>query len=208
MNWKLYFKHRKNKIFATGLSGIALAILLAYHIGGVIIYGSAYFDFATIWNAALTLIVYGIIFVCNIRNDNLAYSGILAFVFFITFDHIYSLLMSGYNFAALFSSGAPAAIIAFIVTLLFNVAMVVSGVILYIRIRRYMIGLYSDFRKIRTLGIIFAGLLLIAVSVEVALFIMIGLFEPGFMWMLFAEPVSEVVMAAAVCFTLERLRRI
>lgn len=210
MNWKLFFKHRKNKILATSLSGIALAILLSYHILGVIVYGSSYFDFRTLWNAALTLVVYTIIFVCNIRNDNFAYTGILAFVFFITFDNIYNLFVSGiFDMPALFSGAAdPAAIAIFVFTLLGNAAMAVSGIILYIWIRRYMFGILSNFNKIRIMGIVFAGLLLVAVGCGVGLFMVLGLFDSSLLWFLYAEPVSEVVMAIAICFTLERLRRI
>lgn len=210
MNWKLFFKHRKNKILATSLSGIALAILLSYHILGVILYGSSYFDFRTLWNAALTLVVYTIIFVCNIRNDNFAYTGILGFVFFITFDNIYSLFVSGiFDAPALFSGQAEPGVVAiFALTLLGNAAMAVSGIVLYIWIRRYMFGVLSDFNKIRVMGIVFAGLLLVAAGFGIGLFMLLGLYDPTFLWLLYAQPVSEVVMAIAICFTLERLRRI
>lgn len=208
MKLKYVLKHYKNKILATSLSGLALGIYLAYHIIMAVSLGAAYFDFRTIWNAVLTIIAYAIIFFCNIRNDNFAYTGILMFVFFVTFDHIYSIFVSNFSIPQIFADGDGALVTTFLLTMAGNVALVVSGILLYIWVRRYMVGLMADFRKIRLFGIAFAGILFISVAVEVTFMILAGIFVPGMLWTMFAVPVSEVVMALAIIFTLERLRRI
>ena len=212
-NLKMYLKHRRNKILAVGLSGIAVAMLIASFIIEMSAGGWS-FDFSLLWNYILTFIAYAIIFFCNIRNDNYAYRGILLFVFFMAFDQLMEVFYGGAALGLMFNVENPISIVLSVFYLLFVLSEAVVGFALYYNITKYMMSPLASYKKVRTLAIVYSVLLLIAISFSIAIFsiILLPSYSPAqvglAVTLLLLSPISEVVMSAAIIFTLERLRRV
>lgn len=212
-NLKMYLKHRRNKILAVGLSGIAVAMLIASFIIEMSAGGWA-FDFSLLWNYILTFIAYAIIFFCNIRNDNYAYRGILLFVFFMAFDQLMEVFYGGAALGLMFNVENPISIVLSVFYLLFVLSEAVVGFMLYYNITKYMMNPVASFKKVRLLAIVYSALLFIAISFSIAIFsvILLPSYTPAqiglAVTLLLLSPISEVVMSVAIIFTLERLRRV
>lgn len=212
-NLKMYLKHRRNKILAVGLSGIAVAMLIASFIIDMSAGGWA-FDFSLLWNYILTFIAYAIIFFCNIRNDNYAYRGILLFVFFMAFDQLMEVFYGGAALGLMFNVENPISIVLSVFYLLFVLSEAVVGFMLYYNITKYMMNPVASFKKVRLLAIVYSALLFIAISFSIAIFsvILLPSYTPAqiglAVTLLLLSPISEVVMSVAIIFTLERLRRV
>lgn len=212
-NLKMYLKHRRNKILAVGLSGIAVAMLIASFIIDMSAGGWA-FDFSLLWNYILTFIAYAIIFFCNIRNDNYAYRGILLFVFFMAFDQLMEVFYGGAALGLMFNVENPVSIVLSVFYLLFVLSEAVVGFMLYYNITKYMMNPMASFKKVRLLAIVYSALLFIAISFSIAIFsvILLPSYTPAqiglAVTLLLLSPISEVVMSVAIIFTLERLRRV
>ena len=212
-NLKMYLKHRRNKILAVGLSGIAVAMLIASFIIDMSAGGWA-FDFSLLWNYILTFIAYAIIFFCNIRNDNYAYRGILLFVFFMAFDQLMEVFYGGATLGLMFNVENPISIVLSVFYLLFVLSEAVVGFMLYYNITKYMMNPVASFKKVRLLAIVYSALLFIAISFSIAIFsvILLPSYTPAevglAVTLLLLSPISEVVMSVAIIFTLERLRRV
>lgn len=212
-NLKIYLKHRRNKILAVGLSGIAVAMLIASFIIDMSAGGWA-FDFSLLWNYILTFIAYAIIFFCNIRNDNYAYRGILLFVFFMAFDQLMEVFYGGATLGLMFNVENPISIVLSVFYLLFVLSEAVVGFMLYYNITKYMMNPMASFKKVRLLAIVYSALLFIAISFSIAIFsvILLPSYTPAqiglAVTLLLLSPISEVVMSVAIIFTLERLRRV
>lgn len=212
-NLKMYLKHRRNKILAVGLSGIAVAMLIASFIIEMSAGGWS-FDFSLLWNYILTFIAYAIIFFCNIRNDNYAYRGILLFVFFLAFDQLMEVFFGGAALGLMFNVENPISIVLSVFYLLFVLSEAVVGFMLYYNITKYMMNPVASFKKVRLLAIVYSALLIIAISFSIAIFsvILLPSYTPAqvglAVTLLLLSPISEVVMSVAIIFTLERLRRV
>lgn len=212
-NLKMYLKHRRNKILAVGLSGIAVAMLIASFIIDMSAGGWS-FDFSLLWNYILTFIAYAIIFFCNIRNDNYAYRGILLFVFFMAFDQLMEVFYGGAALGLMFNVENPISIVLSVFYLLFVLSEAVVGFMLYYNITKYMMNPMASFKKVRLLAIVYSALLFIAISFSIAIFsvILLPSYTPAqiglAVTLLLLSPISEVVMSVAIIFTLERLRRV
>ena len=211
-NLKMYLKHRRNKILAVGLSGIAVAMLIASFID--MSAGGWGFDFSLVWNYILTFIAYAIIFFCNIRNDNYAYRGILLFVFFMAFDQLMEVFFGGTTLGLMFNVDNPISIVLSVFYLLFVLSEAVVGFMLYYNITKYMVNPVASFKKVRALAIAYSALLFIAICFSFAIFsvILLPSYPPAqvglAVTLLLLSPISEVVMSVAIIFTLERLRRV
>lgn len=212
-NLKMYLKHRRNKILAVGLSGIAVAMLIASFIIDMSAGGWG-FDFSLVWNYILTFIAYAIIFFCNIRNDNYAYRGILLFVFFMAFDQLMEVFFGGATLGLMFNVDNPISIVLSVFYLLFVLSEAVVGFMLYYNITKYMVNPVASFKKVRALAIAYSALLFIAICFSFAIFsvILLPSYSPAqvglAVTLLLLSPISEVVMSVAIIFTLERLRRV
>lgn len=207
MNYKVYFKNHKNKIFAVGFSALANIIFFAYALY-VLIGARGSLSFSSVWNYLLYAVSYLIILIANIRNDNFAYQGILMFVFFMAFDQVYTLIINSVNVINAFSSGNVIYICLFLLFFLFLLAEAVTGIILYININRYMRGSIDDFKKVRIPGILYSCFLVAGLAFHISLSLILPPYGTLVALFMFIIPISEMIMSIAICFTLERLRRI
>ena len=206
MNWRLYLKHRKNKILAVSLSSIAFLMLAASFALEVSLVGAS---FTSLWNYLLYFLSYGMILFYNIRNDNNAYRGITLFVFFMAFNQIWSVFMGGIDLAILFDMANPLSIVINVFYLALVLAGGVIGFFLYAKIARYMVDPLASFRKVRIFAIVYAAILLVLFGISLwSVFFFLGDVDSLSLASLILLPLSEVIMAAAIIFTLERLRRI
>lgn len=206
MNWRLYLKHRKNKILAVSLSTIAFLMLSSSFALEVSLVGAS---FTSLWNYLLYFLSYGMILFYNIRNDNNAYRGITLFVFFMAFDQIWSVFMGGIDLAILFNMANPLSIVINVFYLALVLAGGVIGFMLYAKIARYMVDPLASFRKVRIFAIVYAAILLVMFGLSLwSIFFFLGDVGSLALASLILLPLSEVIMAVAIIFTLERLRRI
>lgn len=206
MNWRLYLKHRKNKILAVSLSTIAFLMLASSFALEVSLVGAS---FTSLWNYLLYFLSYGMILFYNIRNDNNAYRGITLFVFFMAFDQIWSVFMGGIDLAILFDMANPLSIVINVFYLALVLAGGVIGFMLYAKIARYMVDPLASFRKVRIFAIVYAAILLVLFGLSLwSIFFFLGDVGSLALASLILLPLSEAIMAVAIIFTLERLRRI
>lgn len=206
MNWRLYLKHRKNKILAVSLSTIAFLMLASSFALEVSLVGAS---FTSLWNYLLYFLSYGMILFYNIRNDNNAYRGITLFVFFMAFDQIWSVFMGGIDLAVLFNMANPLSIVINVFYLALVLAGGVVGFMLYAKIARYMVDPLASFRKVRIFAIVYAAILLVLFGLSLwSIFFFLGDVGSLALASLILLPLSEVIMAVAIIFTSERLRRI
>ena len=193
---------------ATSFAALACALFLSVYVYYEILTGWTYFrsDFRNVWNFILTAVVYGLILVANIRNDNIAYHGILMFVFIVAFAFIWDIINGSINLGGAFASGDAGTILVSVLLLLFMVGALGLGFTLYVFIIRYASMRTNSFRPVRILAIAFAGTLFIACAFEISL--LAWLLNAASLFAIFGLPIAQILMAVAIVFTLERLRRL
>ena len=202
---------KKNKTFAVAFSGAALIAFFAYYAVCEFNSGWTFFraDPWNLWDFAIYLLAYGIIFAANILNDNVAYRGILMFVFFTFLSRVFALFPASNNLIAAVNSGDPLLISLFVLFLALTLGQFAIGLLLYFWIYRYARGVSNDFVRVRVFAIVYAGILLASAALRGILLVLItGSFGPVYALMIFLLPISEVLMSVAIVFTLERLRRL
>ena len=210
MNLFRNFKYKKNKIFAVGFSSLALVLFFVYYGIQVGMYGFAFFtsDPFEIWNFAIVLIAYFTVFYYNLMNDNRAFRGITMFLFMIVASQVINFAFSfPVSIVNLFSAH-PLVIVFTLLNIAFLVGQIVVGVLLYVNASRFARGGFVDQRKIRKYAILFAVALGLTAFSQMVLLGFSGFqsIEYAIAYVsLFAFPLSEVMMAVAVVFTLERL---
>ena len=196
-----FLKEKKNKILAILFSALAVGAFLGYYLSWEILSEWTFFRSNPIrlWNFFIVLLTYGLLLVCNIRNDGFAYQGILMFVFYTAFSAFMDLLEGTVN---VFLGGLE--VLSYVLFFLFLVGKLVVGIFLYIYVARYMRGYSVSWKKIRLLGISYAAILTLAWGVYAGLgFAFGGLSLLAFLTLSF----SEALIGWCIVFTLERLRR-
>lgn len=210
MNLGLILKNRKNKIFAIGLSAIALGFFVAGISFHFFTLGANFMGSAEGIIDIISFIFEGgiltYLLVTNIRNDSRAYMAILMWMFWFFIDEIFTILYSRLTIISFFGPNAdPVYVSLSVLYILLTIASLVIGILLYIQIRRYMFMSSDRFSRIRLFAIIHA-----AISVGVsALVIVLEYLVNGqlfFLESLFFG-LCRSLADIAICFTLERLRR-
>ncbi|MBP5217112.1 MAG: hypothetical protein J6038_04680 [Bacilli bacterium] len=197
-----WLKEKRNKILAVGFASLAMAAFLGYYLLMEFAAGWMFFRSSPIelWSFAIILITYGLLLICNIRNDSFAYQGILMFVFYTAFGAFMDLLQGSISAFM----GGQYAVLSFTLFFGFLAAELVLGVMLYLYSLRYMRGYSVPWRRIRLLAILFAALLTTYWLIYPIYAFLLG------EWSLmdfFALPLSEAFIGWCIVFTLERLRR-
>lgn len=206
-----YLHYKRNKILAVGFASLGMLCLLGYYLTCEITSGWAYFrnNPLDIWNFAIALFAYGVILVCNLRNDSMAYQGITLFVFYTAFSAALNFIQGAITSVIYSAMGQTTGIIIDVFYGLLWAATAVIGIMLYIYIYKYMAGRYVSWMKIRVFSILYACLL----GVWAALMIWIDCLYIGYvdfavLVILTALPLSEFFIGVSIVFTLERLRRV
>lgn len=199
---KYHYKRYLSIIFAS----IGLALLVGALAYLLITRQDGYSVFGSIWNYLILLVSFIFILVGTVSGTTLAYSGILMFVFYILWDfgeYILMLLLIGGSFGEAFQNSVWN--IVYNVGFLFgSVAALILGILLYVRLRQFLVGKYVSYVGLRNLALAF-----------MILAIIFNGFFP--MLTLIAEPTLEVFLsllcpfavifeALASFFTVTRLK--
>ena len=71
-----------------------------------------------------------------------------------------------------------------------------------------MRGSIDDFKKVRIPGILYSCFLVAGLAFNISLSLILPPYGTLVALFMFIIPISEMIMSIAICFTLERLRRI
>ena len=207
MRPSVFLRLHRNKILAITFAALACALFLSVYLYLEIATGWTYFrsDFRNLWNFILTAVVYSLILVANIRNDNIAYHGILMFVFIAAFSFVWGIIYGSIDLADTFLSGEAAYVLIAVGLLMFRIGAIALGFVLYAFIWRYGAMRLTSFKPVRMLAIAFAIVLTISCVFQALVLSMFGIET---LFLSIGLPIAEALMAVAIIFTLERLRRL
>lgn len=156
---KYHYKRYLSIIFAS----IGLALLVGALAYLLITRQDGYSVFGSIWNYLILLVSFIFILVGTVSGTTLAYSGILMFVFYILWDfgeYILMLLLIGGSFGEAFQNSVWN--IVYNVGFLFgSVAALILGILLYVRLRQFLVGKYVSYVGLRNLALAFMILAII-----------------------------------------------
>ena len=160
----------------------------------------------SIWNYLILLVSFIFILCGTVSGTGLAYSGILMFVFYILWDfgeYILIFLISGSSLGDLFG-GSVWSILYNVGFLLGSVAAFVIGILLYIRLRQFLVGKYPSYVGLRNLALAF----MILAIIFNGFFPMLMLFvEPSLrVFLTLLCPFAVIFEALASFFTVTRLK--
>jgi len=210
-NFRYFLKRKGNKIGALAFLGLGLAVYLGFYLAIEFLSGWTYFrtDVFSIWSFLITLVCYLFLLITNIRNDNAAYTGVFIFISLIVLEGIFNIVDIIRLGTSILYEGHPGVLVCFIVYCVLLALIVGVGVLFYIGVYRYMLGRHNDFRKISIYAYLFVGILLLSIATLMALYgCSMVLTSPDSILLALSIPVSELLVAVGVVFTLRRLRRI
>lgn len=204
----------KNKIFAVSFLGLACFCFFGYYLLAEIDSSFAFFrnsDWTVLLFFLLDAVMYLILLVANIRNDDFAYTGIALFVSMETFSFIQELIYGQISSVNILTSGNPLLIVFYVFYILFLTAEAGTGAALYVFVVRYQRG-YPNFKFVRIFGILFAcfiGLASLVSSLMLVLALGPNLVSSlSLLMSAIAIPLAETCASVGIVFTLERLKRI
>lgn len=204
-----FFRLYHNKIFAILFASLGLAAFVGYLIVSGINAGWAMFSSpGTIISALLTFVIFSMLLVTNIQNDNAAFNAISMFVFMVAWDMIWSLLPFNTNYSIILALSGDVGVKAIGIVAIISCALCAgAGLAFFVYLFRYRVG-RIEFRKCN----LWAWLFLASVTLEsiIEFVTLLLLFGPSgenvVLLALYVLP--EVFMGIASLFTLQRLRRI
>jgi hypothetical protein len=203
--WKYHYK----KYLALTFTCLALLCLIGS--GAVTIYltfdnpSSGVGTYLSIYDFALFAIAYMLILIGNLQGSTLAYQGMLMYVFMILFSATIALIKQGsYIDFSIFKSGNALAISLFVFVLLFYVAIIVTGIMTYVRASQYLRNSYTNYPGVRTWCLLFVIFNALLYGFEPALIMVNG--GNVSLLLLFLEPLSQVFIGLAIFFTVIRLK--
>ena len=157
-------KYHYKKYLSITFASVGLALLV-----GAIAYllianrQDGYSVFGSIWNYLILLVSFIFVLCGTVSGTTLAYSGILMFVFYILWDFgdfILVFLVGNGSFEEMFGNSVWS--ILYNVGFLFgSIAAFVLGILLYIRLRQFLIGKYVSYVGLRNLALAFMTLAII-----------------------------------------------
>ena len=202
-----FWRRYRNKVLAISLSALAT---LGYA-ASFLVYGfcfgwqSLLSSPISLINIFITLVVYLMVVVTNIQNDNRAFGACSMFVFLIAWRMALAFLPRGGSLWSWIVSGSFLGGVAITTVLLYGGAAVL-GVFFYVFLFRYRLGRVG-FRPLRGLGWGFAASLAAVSAAEITLYLLTFGATPAAVAYALLSYLPDVAMASAVMFTLERLRR-
>ncbi len=211
MNWPLYFKNHKNKFFAVFFSALGIAcfvgVAIMFFLQSTGDFGSQSYIIALI-NIVFELGLMIYLLSCNINNDNRAYMAIMMWIFWFFLEQFEDVVYGSAGLFSVLGSGDALLIGMSMAYLAFGIACFAVGLTLYLLVRRYMIGLDNNYRRIRILAIVYASLSGVALAFDLAItFISLGVAGWAMVLVALLTPIAELLIDVAIIFTLERLRR-
>lgn|SRR5574344_138626 len=204
--WKYHYK-KYLALFFTILALICLIgagaydVYLSYGQGGK---PNVVSDFLSIYDFALFAIAYMLILIGNLQGTTLAYQGMLMYVFMTLFSAGYAFFGNGFLNIGVLASGVAGAIVLYFVILLLYVAIIVSGIMTYIRTTQYLRNSYANYIGLRTWCLLFTIFTVLLYGFEPAYLVLTG--KNINTLLLVLEPLSQVFIGLAIFFTVTRLK--
>ena len=204
---RAFWNIHKNKIMAIAFCGLGIAVYIAQLVFlGVFIGWSNYFaGFWSYINIVITSVVYLMLLITNIQNDNRAYVAIELLTVFLIYDAIWAFLPIGNNLFQFFGMGFPTWLYGLILVLTAG-GVIGMGIPFLIFLIRYRL-MRGSYEQLSLWAYLFVG----AVALDAIANIVIGIFLYGgdaksiALQLLLVLP--DVFMMVACLFTLRRLRR-
>lgn len=200
------FHCSENKFFAVLFSALALGITAAWMVYLIIVSGAGFFTIGNIWHFFVVFLIYGCLFVYNIRNDNRAYTAIFMLLFACIVGSSIDLIM---GMVALFQAGLSISSLLSLPIFGFEALIVVMGIFAFLQLNRYRIRRSSDYKKVRLFLILFAASVALPSIATSFIYLGRGIFEPN--WLLLATGLAaeaaDLCAAVASVFTFNRLIR-
>ncbi len=192
------------------LSILFASIGLAFLVGALTYFGIANRTnsatmMGSVWNYVILLVSFIFILYGSINGTAIAYNGILMFVFYLMWDFGATVVVNWINgtFLNLFS-GQPIVIAETIISLLGNIAAFVLGILLYIKLRQFLMGRYASYTGLRNLALAFTILVILFNLVVPTLFLIASPTLQTFLSLLIYFAV--IFEALSVFFTICRLK--
>jgi|LAHS01.1.fsa_nt_gb hypothetical protein len=161
-------------------------------------------DFFSIWDFALFAVAYMLILIGNLQGSTLAYQGMLMYVFMTLFSAGSAFVQNGFLNIGVLASGDSVAIVLYLFILLFYAAIIVTGVMTYIRTTQYLRNTYANYIGLRTWCLLFVIFNVLLYGFEPAYFLVVG--RSVSVLLLVLEPLSQVFISLAIFFTVSRLK--
>jgi len=200
-----YKKH--NKVLAILFISIALILMAIHYLTAEILSGWTYFQENPdeVWNLFVYAVCYLIILIGNIKNDSIAYTGILMFVCYTGLDAGSQIIDNGKDVIDYLKLVEFSPImIPFFLECLSLVGLVFLGIFLYVRSYQYLKGTYNNFMAVRALAISFAACLALSGGLLISLLSFSVSIVLAFVLIM---PLSSFFVGLSIIFTVERLRR-
>jgi hypothetical protein len=204
--WKYHYK----KIIALTCTILALVCLIGS--GAYSLYlsylsrqsGSTISLYLSIYDFALFAIAYMLILIGNLQGTTLAYQGMLMYVFITLFSAVLAFFENGFLNFDIFWSGNLLAIILFLLVLAFDVLIIVTGIMTYVRTAQYLRNSYTNYIGLKVWCLLFAIFNTLLYGAEPTLLAING---SGISTLLLVlEPLSQVFIGWAIFFTITRLK--
>jgi len=203
----LFFKRWHNKFFAILFISLAILLFLAHYLYCEIVTGWRYLvsDPMELFNLVIYAIVYGVILYGNIKNNNIAYTGILLFLCMLVVDCLFDVIQNA-RYGISLESGTIF-LVLYLIQITITVSVIVVGIVYYLGIQKYINFQSEDFKRLRILGIIFSSLLFVELLPIIILQILSGWYGALGLLLAFALPLSELFTSISCIWTVERLER-
>jgi hypothetical protein len=204
--WKYHYK----KIIALTCTILALVCLIGS--GAYSLYlsylsrqsGSTISLYLSIYDFALFAIAYMLILIGNLQGTTLAYQGMLMYVFITLFSAVLAFFENGFLNFDIFWSGNLLAIILFLLVLAFDVLIIVTGIMTYVRTAQYLRNSYTNYIGLKVWCLLFAIFNTLLYGAEPTL---LAINDSGISTLLLVlEPLSQVFIGWAIFFTITRLK--
>jgi hypothetical protein len=202
--WKYHYK----KFLALTFTSLALLCLIGS--GAYTIYltfdspSSGLNTYLSIYDFALFAIAYMLILIGNLQGSTLAYQGMLMYVFMTLFSAFIAFFKTNILNFKIFQSGNAASIVLLLFVLAFYAAIVVTGIMTYIRTSQYLRNSYSNYIGVRTWCLLFTIFNALLYGFEPAL---LAITENNIsVLLLVLEPLSQAFIGIAIFFTVTRLK--
>lgn len=212
MNWSVFkqrFAYHYKKYLAIIFAIVAFVLLIGSGVASVLEdantgtslqLGSIF----SIWNFVLLGIAYLLLLSGNIQGANYAYTGMLMYVFMQIWTGVQLFLLGGVGSLASLFSGSVGTIVVTSLILLCYVALIVGGIMSYLRTSQYLRNSYSDYPKMRNWCLLFCIANIVVNGLTPVLFLVAG-YSPSIL-LSFLDPLSQVFISLAIFFTVARLK--
>ncbi len=200
------FHCSENKFFAVLFSGAALVVTIAWFVYSIIVMGWAFFTFQNIWNYFIQFLIFGTLFVYNIRNDNRAYIAISMLLFVCLIGSFIDIV---YDMVGLIQARFSVDSLVILPVMALNIVCMAIAGVAFVHLNAYRIGRISDYRKVRMFLILFVISVILPSAATFLIYAIRGQLASNWLTLvtLLCADFASLCAAIASVFTFNRLIR-